>query len=72
MRCQRTVSQRRCGSKATMYVAAFGGKAWDGYFCSKHSTSIIKLRMKLIVKYKQNVVLRKMTKYDRKRIKEMA
>jgi hypothetical protein len=52
-----------------MYVAAFGGKAWSGYFCRKHSTDIIRLRMPLVIKYKQNVVLRKMTEFDKKRVK---
>jgi hypothetical protein len=59
----------RCERKATMYVAAFGGKSWCGYFCRRHVTRIIEKRMPLIIKYKQNVVLRKMTAFDRKRVK---
>lgn len=54
-----------------MYVMAFGGKSWSGYFCAKHSTVIIRLRMKLIKKYNQNVVLRPITAYDKKRRKEL-
>lgn len=70
MRCQRKEGMPdACSSKATLFVMARGGKHWDGYFCSKHATTIIKVRMRLIKKYKQNVVLRPITEWDRKRRK---
>lgn len=68
--CQRRVKGEDCPDKATLYVRAFGGKAWDGYFCDTHGPRIIRLRMRLIKKYKQNVVLRPITAYDRKQRKE--
>lgn len=52
-----------------MFVMGHGGKHWDGYFCSKHAAVIIKVRMRLIKKYKQSVVLRPITEWDRKRRK---
>lgn len=70
MKCQRTVKRVPCSKQATMYVLALGGKNWDGYYCTKHATRIIEVRMRLIQKYKQNVVLRRITKWDRKRWKE--
>lgn len=71
MKCQHKASMNdACASKATLFVAAYGGKAWDGYYCGKHGPWIIKRRMRLIKKYGQNVVLRPITQYDRKRIKQ--
>lgn len=59
-----------CGEKARLFVMARGGKHWDGYYCLKHGPWIIKKRMRLIRKYNQNVVLRPITEYDKKRYKE--
>lgn len=59
-----------CGQKAKWFIAAFGGKSWDGYYCDKHAPWIIKRRLRLIRKYKQSVVMRVVTPYDKKRIKE--
>lgn len=59
-----------CSSKATLFVAAYGGKSWSGFYCSKHGPRIIAKRMRLITKYKQSVVLRRITDYDRKARKE--
>lgn len=74
MRCQRSTPvkgsrPKRCESKATMFVRAYGGKSWSGYFCSKHVVVIVKVRMRMIRKYRQNVVVRPITEWDRKRYK---
>lgn len=68
--CQRRLSGVECGDKARLFVAAYGGKSWSGYYCEKHGPSIIKLRMRLIKKYKQSVVLRYITDWDRKQWKQ--
>lgn len=71
MKCQRKEGTAdACESKASMYVMARGGKSWDGYFCAKHATAIVKLRMRLIKKYNQNVVLRPISEWDRARRRE--
>lgn len=68
MRCQRkSGTPGACGKKATIIVQAWGGKSWSGRYCSKHSTDIIRIRMRLIKKYNQNVVLRLITDYDKRR-----
>lgn len=60
----------RCSLKAKFFIMARGGKYWDGYYCGKHVVSILKRRMSLIKKYKQNVTVRPITEYDKKRIKD--
>lgn len=70
MKCYRRRETRdACTKKATMYVAAYGTRAWSGYFCDKHVGVIVRLRMRHIKKYKQNVVLRPITARDRKQVK---
>lgn len=57
----------QCPEKATLYVKAYGGRSWDGYFCDKHGPAIIKVRMRLVKRHKQNVVVRPVTEWDKKR-----
>lgn len=72
MECHwRRATPTACPDKARLFVAAYGGKSWNGYYCLTHGPKIVKLRMKLIRKYKQNVVLRPISEYDKKRIKQM-
>lgn len=55
-----------CADKAVLYLHAFGGKSWTGYYCPKHAGRIIRIRTKLINKYRQNVVVRPITERDHK------
>ena len=56
-----------CASKATLYVGAFGAKAWSGVYCRKHVPVIIKKRIHLVRKYGMNLVVRNVSEMDRKR-----
>lgn len=68
--CSTWKNRERCEAKAVLFVKAFGQAGWSGYYCEKHGPWIIKKRMRLIKKYKQNVVVRPITAYDRKARKE--
>lgn len=71
MKCQRVGGTREdCGDKATVFVMAHGGRAWSGYYCDNCGPWIIKRRMRMIRKDKQNVVLRPITAWDKKQYKE--
>lgn len=63
---RRIACQRKdCDKSAKLYVAGSKGRSWHGYFCYRCSTFIIKLRMPLIKKYEQFVIMRPITDWDR-------
>jgi hypothetical protein len=66
MKCQATVKQVKCGKKATLYVRAWGGKGWSGFYCPRHMGRIIRIRSRMIKNYGQSVVVRPITDRDRK------
>lgn len=55
----------KCEKRATLYLHAFGGKAWQGVYCPRHAGRIIRIRSKMIKKYGQNVVVRPVTERDK-------
>ena len=61
--------QSLCDEKATLYVHAWGERSWSGYHCDKHAGRLIKLRAKLIRRYKQNVTIRSISKMDRDKMR---
>lgn len=71
LKCQyKQRTPNACRLRARLYIRAFGGKSWDGYYCWEHGPKIMKLRMRLIKQNKQNVVVRLVTEWDKKRHKE--
>lgn len=72
MKCRYHLSMPdACQSKATLFVGAFGVKKWWGLYCRKHAPKIIARRSAWITKYEQNVVVRPISDYDKKRTKEL-
>jgi len=62
--------ETRCARKATIFVKVFGDRGWEGYYCRKHSTQTIQMRIHLVVRHNQSVVLRKVKPYDKKRVRK--
>jgi hypothetical protein len=62
--------ETRCSKKATIFVKAFGDRGWEGYFCRKHSTEIIQMRIHLVIRHSQNVVVRPVKPYDKTRVRK--
>lgn len=67
MNCQGDAG--RCENKAQLMVRAWGQHGWRGRYCDRHAARIIKLRGRMIRKYKQSVVVRPLTKLDKKKVK---
>lgn len=62
--------ETQCSKRASLFVWAHGGKSWKGIYCRKHTGVIIRMRAHLIMRHEQNVVIRPVTAYDKKRLRK--